>query len=68
MEGFVVECLFDTGWRRAGVLFWLLPDAEAEAKQSVSEHARAARILAVTIHPETIMSIGVKALAGVTDG
>ena len=49
MSGFILECLYATGWKRNGDVFWLLADAKAEANKRVRGHARACRVLPVTI-------------------
>lgn len=58
MSGFILECLFATGWRRTGDLYWRLSDAKREADKRVKGgRARASRVLPVTVQPESVYSV-----------
>lgn len=55
MQGFVLEQLFPTGWRRDGQLYWRYGDADREADRLLREcEARGVRILSVRVNPEAI--------------
>lgn len=57
MSGFILECLYATGWKRAGDLYWRLADAKAEANKRVRGNARACRVLPVTIEEAEAYSV-----------
>jgi hypothetical protein len=55
MQGYVLEQLHPTGWRRNGELYWRYGDAEREAARVLREHeARGVRILAVRVNSDAI--------------
>ena len=50
MQGFLLERLYPTGWRRSGELYWRLSDAERELQRAMQEdEARGVRVLAVHV-------------------
>jgi hypothetical protein len=50
MSGFIIESLYQTGWRRNSQVYWRYSDAIKEAETQLAEdEARAVRILRVTI-------------------
>ena len=56
MQGFIIERLYPTGWRRSGELYWRLSDAERESRRAMQEHeARGVRILAAHINPVAVI-------------
>ena len=56
MQGFILECLYPTGWRRSGELYWRLSDAERELQRAMQEdEARGVRVLAVHINPVAVI-------------
>ena len=64
MSGFILECLFATGWRRTGDLYWRLSDAKREADKRVrGGRVRATRVLAVSINSESVYSVDAEAAA-----
>ena len=55
MQGFVLEQLFPTGWRRNCQLFWRFRDAEHEADRVLRDcEARGVRILSVRIQADAV--------------
>jgi len=55
MQGFTLEILFSTGWRRNGQILWRFGDAIRESNRVLAGNGvRGVRILTVTIPPETI--------------
>lgn len=56
-DAYVIETLLATGWKRAGDLYWRLSDAKAEADKRIREHARACRVLPVSVGEIAILSV-----------
>jgi len=55
MAAFLIECLFPSGWRRDGGLFWRLDDVSHEANRILREReARGVRILTVRVNDDAI--------------
>ena len=55
MAAFLLECLFPTGWRRGGQLYWRLEDATREAERLVREReVRGSRVLVAGVGSEVI--------------
>ena len=68
MTGFTIELLYPTGWRRHGEIYWRLQDATKAADKAVSKsHARAARVLPLTIKADEVYSVGLSASQAVGD-
>jgi hypothetical protein len=57
VQGFVLELLFATGWRRHGELYWRFTDGEHAARQAISETARGARVLPVCVSPNAVLEL-----------
>jgi len=58
VNGFLLEVLFPTGWRRAGDIHWRFADAELAARQALDEDlARAARVLPVQVLPAAVLEL-----------
>lgn len=58
MNGFVLESLYQTGWRRASEIHWRLCDAEASAKKAIlNANARAVRILPLSVSSDAVSEI-----------
>ena len=56
MQGYVLELLFPTGWRRTGQILWRYDDAIREADRILTDdEARGVRILSVRVHPEAVL-------------
>lgn len=55
MNGFLLECLYPTGWRRTGEIYWRFCDANGTCERLIRDRLiRAARILPVTIHADAV--------------
>jgi hypothetical protein len=58
MQGFLLERLFPTGWRRSGELYWRLADAERELQRALCDDcARGVRVLSVRVNPEAVLEV-----------
>lgn len=58
MNAYLLECLFPTGWRRTGEIYWRYSDAVAAANTAMHESAaRAVRVLSVHVHPDAVLNI-----------
>ncbi len=55
MNGFLLECLYSTGWRRGGEIYWRLQDATTAGRRLLNSHRiRAARILPVSVAAQAV--------------
>jgi hypothetical protein len=55
VQGFILEILFPTGWRRNGQILWRYGDAIRESTRVLAASGvRGIRILTVSVHPEAI--------------
>ena len=57
MQGFVLELLFPTGWRRPGTIYWRFADAEHAARLALADTARAARVIPVRVLPDAVLEL-----------
>jgi hypothetical protein len=58
VQGYLLELLFPTGWRRPGTIYWRFTDAESAARQSLSKNAaRGARVMPVRILPDAVLEL-----------
>ncbi len=58
MQGFLIERLYPTGWRRDGEIWWRFCDATVECDRSLREELiLGVRVLAVQVHPQAAMEI-----------
>lgn len=50
MQGFILEQLYPTGWRREGQLFWRFSDAVLESQRLLAaKEVRGVRVLSVRV-------------------
>lgn len=60
MDGFILEVLLNGGWRKRNEIFWLLQDAQKEAKGQLRHGvAKAVKILAVKVALQPVLSFGI---------
>jgi hypothetical protein len=57
VQGYLLELLFPTGWRRTGEVYWRFADAEHAARQAMAETARGARVLPIRICPDAVLEL-----------
>jgi len=56
VQGYLLELLFPTGWRRSGQVLWLYEDAVREADRVLKKNeARGIRILSLRVHPDAVL-------------
>ncbi len=58
MDAYLLECLFPTGWRRTGEIYWRYADALTAANLAIRDSsARAVRVLPVRVSSDAVMKI-----------
>jgi hypothetical protein len=58
VQGYLLETLFPTGWRRPGNIYWRFADAEDAARQAIEQDAaRAARVLTLRVNPKAVLEL-----------
>ena len=58
MNAYLLECLFPTGWRRTGQLYWRYCDAVLAADAMIFDNAaRAVRILPVLVSEQAVFAV-----------
>jgi hypothetical protein len=57
VQGYLIELLFPTGWRRPGEIYWRFADAEHAARQAVAESARAARVIPLRVSENSVLEL-----------
>ena len=55
MQGYLIERLYPTGWRRDGQIWWRFADAAVECERAIAEDmVRGIRILACRVDPDAV--------------
>jgi hypothetical protein len=58
MQGYLLEVLFPTGWRRSGNILWRFAEAEVAARAAIAEdEARAVRVLPVRVFRTSVLEL-----------